>query len=115
MSVSISDTPRVVHGRKLTLLSLLADLAVACLGVIVMVLFFFATLPEISEEDMFEAEGARGGKVDDRPLYKRVSFPSSSPAKNPKTHSRRRSCTVFSDSPPNSCMSEPRSPSPPSF
>ncbi|KDE08399.1 hypothetical protein MVLG_01435, partial [Microbotryum lychnidis-dioicae p1A1 Lamole] len=35
-----------------------------------MVLFFFATLPEISEDDM-NAQQAAAGYVDDRPLYKR--------------------------------------------
>ncbi|SGY44260.1 BQ5605_C001g00134 [Microbotryum silenes-dioicae] len=45
-------------------------LAVACLGAAVMVLFFFATLPEISEDDM-NAQQAAAGYVDDRPLYKR--------------------------------------------
>ncbi|SCZ88483.1 BZ3500_MvSof-1268-A1-R1_Chr2-1g04440 [Microbotryum saponariae] len=45
-------------------------LAVACMGASVMVLFSFATLPEISENDMSEQQAA-AGYVDDRPLYKR--------------------------------------------
>lgn len=46
-------------------------LAVACLGAGVAVLFFFATLPEITEADMAVTQEANG-IVDDRPLYKRV-------------------------------------------
>lgn len=46
-------------------------LAVACLGAGVAVLFFFATLPEITEADMAVTQEANG-IVDDRPLYKRM-------------------------------------------
>jgi len=45
-------------------------LAVACLGAAVMVLFFFATLPEITDEDMDEQQLA-AGHVDNRSFWKR--------------------------------------------
>jgi len=45
-------------------------LAVACLGAAIIVLFFFATLPEISEEMVAESQESFG-IVDERPLYKR--------------------------------------------
>ncbi|GAA5975987.1 hypothetical protein JCM11641_002860 [Rhodosporidiobolus odoratus] len=45
-------------------------LAVACLGIAVFILFCFAKLPEISEENLEEAQEAVG-VVDERPLWKR--------------------------------------------
>ncbi|KAK4056690.1 hypothetical protein OIO90_002242 [Microbotryomycetes sp. JL221] len=45
-------------------------LAVACLGASVAVLFFFAKMPEISEQAMTEMEESKGIR-DDRPLWKR--------------------------------------------
>ncbi|GAA5858150.1 hypothetical protein JCM1840_001061 [Sporobolomyces johnsonii] len=45
-------------------------LGVACLGAAVMVLYFFATLPEISEDAMAEQQESTG-IVDERPLWKR--------------------------------------------
>lgn len=45
-------------------------LGVACLGAAVMVLFFFAKLPEITEQDMADNQ-ANAGYVDERPLWKR--------------------------------------------
>jgi FHS family L-fucose permease-like MFS transporter len=45
-------------------------LAVACLGAAVAVLFFFAKLPEITGDDLEDAQENRG-IVDNRPLWKR--------------------------------------------
>lgn len=47
-----------------------ADIAVAGLGLLIAVLFFFSVLPEITEEDMALQQEAEG-LVDDRPIWKR--------------------------------------------